>query len=118
MLLFAVNFASFVNLTISMGPRWVEAVGRFTGLGEDPKFRHQRWSIACRRQTRTGGVILAFRSYVLLTFLCTVGTFIKQLDPLSLSLSLSLQLIVDCTMMSVYKVFQFFDKFLIQIVLS
>jgi hypothetical protein len=41
-LLFAVYFILFVNLTISMGPRWFEAVGRFTGLGEDPEFRHQR----------------------------------------------------------------------------
>lgn len=66
-LLFVACFVVFVNLTISMGPRWVEAVGRIIGLGENPKFRHQR-SIAYRRQTRTRGGILALRLYILYTW--------------------------------------------------
>ena len=41
-LLFAACFVVVVNLTITMGPRGVETVGRIIGLGENPKFRHQR----------------------------------------------------------------------------
>lgn len=48
----------FVSLEIYVCTRWVEALGRFTRLGEDFKLRHQRRPIAFRRQTCIGGEIL------------------------------------------------------------